>query len=109
MKPTRTQLPVFLLLAWLALLPGCHPTAARMKRPVPGDRVTPHLYAPPWRAGRQAVLNTYLRAQGPGRPAEFLRLEEVPEDTDLRAAVTFYDGDEVLGDPTDARLALSPC
>jgi hypothetical protein len=110
MNRTTCGLRAFAFLAGLAVLSGCQPTAVRTPRPVPGDCVTPTLYAaPPWTAGQQAILTAQLVARGPGRTDEFLRLEEVPDETELWADVTFYDGDQVIGEVAPVRLATSPC
>lgn len=86
----------------LLLFAGCgSPSAPAL---LPGDEVRPQIaYAPeaPWVARAKVALGMLLEVHRPGRDeVAFLADGDVnPEEADMQARVTFFSGDETLGEP----------
>jgi len=86
----------------LCLLAGCGRQPAALR---PGDKVRPEIaLAPqaPWPAGARAAIGMLLQVHRPGREVTYLAEKDVaPEMATMRARVTFFQGDDVLGEPTE--------
>jgi hypothetical protein len=98
--------PALVLLGLLALA-GC--PAPRLVRPQPGEQVTPEVVpAGRWRAGQKASLTVRLVVEGKAAPARLLP-EEVPDETTVRAEITFLEGDRPLKEPVRVDLLPPTC
>ena len=94
----------FIATLLLILFTGCgqSPDPALL----PGDVVRPQIaYAPeaPWTGGDKVALALLLEVHRPGRnEVTFLDEEDVqPEQAVMQARLTFFDGEESLGDPLE--------
>jgi hypothetical protein len=91
------------LAAALALSAGCGQPPAVLQA---GDEVRPEVaFAPkaPWREGDRVTLGMLLQVHRPGR-AEFTYLGDkdvAAEQAEMRARVTFLNGDTPLAEPLD--------
>lgn len=94
---------------WLILLPlvglfgsGC----AHSVRPAfqPGDVVRPEIaFAPPapWPTDAAVAIGMLIRIDAPGGESRYILDTEVRDQPKMRARITFFDGDDQLGDPLE--------
>ncbi len=86
----------------LFLSVGCERQPAVLR---PGDEVRPEIaLAPeaPWPAGTSAAIGMLLQVHRPGCEVTYLADKDVPPAlATMRARVTFFQGDAVLGEPIE--------
>ena len=103
-KPMRRQMVKLGVVGVLALvwLPAC----GGSRGPQPGDTITPQMDpVVQWPAGKPVSIPVRLLAQAAGEAKpRTLSFNGIPSEINPKAAVTFYDGDQVL---STVEVALS--
>lgn len=92
---------------WLVPLPlivllgsGC----ARNTALRPGDIVRPEIAfapEPPWPPEAAVAIGMLFRVERPGHQSRYVDDAQVREPFEVRARITFFDGDQSLGDPLE--------
>jgi hypothetical protein len=71
---------------------------------LPGDVVRPELAfapPPPWPPGSMVTIGMLVIVYRSGDEGRYLEDREVSDQADMRARMTFFDGDLQLGDPLE--------